>query len=305
MRTGAAPSVETLQRWMQAVVMHPAGAEAGLRARPAKGLLPQAAADLGSVVLPSKSLTSAERLGIYAHMYYARLVEVMESEYPTLRQILGPDAFESACRRYIAKYPSRTRTLGSFSARFPDFLAKTLPGGNRQGLAVDVARIERAMEDVFDAPRAEPMTARQFAAIGSADWDRVKLPVTPAIRLLELHYPANAYMNAIRRGERPRIPRARPTCVIVYRREFQVMRRDQEPEQLRLLAALVAGRSLGAAVRAAIRGRSTNAGRIAKRLGGWFEEWAGAQLFVKGDAHLFSDPSVPFSEKGTVRSGKR
>jgi hypothetical protein len=83
------------------------------------------------------------------------------------------------------------------------------------------------------------------------------------------------------------------------------MRRDQEPEQFRLLAALVAGRSLGAAVRAAIRGRSTNPGRIAKRLGGWFEQWAGAQLFVKGDAHLFSNPSVPFSEKGTVRSGKR
>jgi hypothetical protein len=267
---------------MQAVVMHPDGAGAGLRARGAKGLLPQAAHDLGSVVLPSKSLTSAERLGIYAHMYYARLVEVMESEYPTLRQVLGPEAFESACRRYIAKHPSRTRTLGSFSARFPDFLARTLPGGNRHGLAVDVARIERAMEDVFDAPRAEPMTARQFAAIGSADWDGVKLPVTPAIRMLELRYPANEYMNAVRRGERPRIPRARPTCVIVYRRGFQVMRRDQEPEQFRLLAALVAGRSLGAAVRAAVRGRSANPERIAKRLGGWFEEWAGAQLFVKG-----------------------
>jgi hypothetical protein len=276
------PSIDTLERWMQAVVMHPAGAEAGLRARPATGLLPLAARDLDAVVLPSKELTSAERLGIYAHMYYARLVEVMEAEYPTLAQILGAQSFDAACRRYIARYPSRTRTLGSFSARFPDFLAKTLPRGSRNALAVDVARIERAMEDVFDAPRAEPMTAEEFAAIGAADWDRIHLPVTPAIRLLALRYPANEYMNAIRRGERPRVPRARATQVIVFRRGLQVMRRDQEPEQFKLLVALVAGKPLGAAVRAAIRGRGANADRVAKRLGRWFEEWAGAHLFVKG-----------------------
>ena len=266
---------------MQAVVMHPAGAEAGLRARPARALMPDAARDLEKVVLPSKNLSSVERLHIYSHMYFARLVEVMEAEYPTLRQILGPEEFAAACRRYITKYPSRTRTLGSFSARFPDFLAKTLPRTNRNALAVDVARIQRAMEDVFDAPRAEPMTAEHFATIGSADWDRVRLPVTPAIRMLELRYPANEYMNAIRRGERPRIPRARASHVIVFRRGFQVMRCDQEPEQFRLLAALVAGRPLGAAVRAAIRGRGANPDRVARRLGRWFEEWAGAHLFVR------------------------
>jgi hypothetical protein len=274
---------------MQAVVMHPAGAEAGLRARPAKTLMPEATRDLETVVLPSKNLSSAERLGIYGHMYFARLVEVMEAEYPTLRQIVGPGAFATACRRYITKHPSRTRTLGSFSARFPDFLAKTLPRTSRNALAVDVARIERAMEDVFDAPRAEPMTAEQFAALGAAEWDRTRLPVTPAIRLLELRYPANDYMNAVRRGERPRIPRARASHVIVFRRGFQVMRRDQEPEQFRLLAALVAGRPLGAAVRAAIRGRGANPDRVAKRLGRWFEEWAGAHLFVRGDGALFLD----------------
>ena len=65
---------------MQAVVMHPEGAEAGLRARRAIALLPEAARDLESVVLPSKKLTSTERLEIYAHMYYARLVEVVEAE---------------------------------------------------------------------------------------------------------------------------------------------------------------------------------------------------------------------------------
>jgi hypothetical protein len=284
----AEAGLATLERWMQAVVMHPEGAEAGLRSRPARRLVAEAARRPEAVVLPSRQLTSLERLEIYAHMYYARLIEVMEGEYPTLREILGPREFAAACRRFVAKHPSRSRMLNGLSARFPDFLAKTLPRTNRNGLAVDVARIERAMEDVFDAPRAEPMTAAQFAAIGAGESGRASLRVSPALVLLKLRYPANEYMNALRRGAKPRIPRPRATFAIVFRRGYQVFRRDQEPEQFRLLAALAAGRPLAAAVRAAISGRKASADRVAKRLGKWFEEWAAAQLFVipKGDSHL-------------------
>ncbi len=265
MRSPAATQgLARLEHWMQAVVMHPEGAEAGLRSRQARRLVPAAAARPETVVLPSRQLTSVERLEIYAHMYYARLIEVMEAEYPTLRQILGPHAFAVACRQFVASNPSRTRTLGSLSARFPDFLAKTLPRTHRNGLAVDVARIERAMEDVFDAPRAEPLTATEFAALGAGNWEGVTLRVTPALQLLKLRYPANAFMNALRRGERPRAPRPRATFAIVFRRGFQVMRRDQEPEQFRLLEALVAGRPLAAAVRASIGRRGARADRVAE-----------------------------------------
>lgn len=276
----ATADLASLERWMQAVVMHPDGAAAGLRSKPAKSLVADATRDLGAVVLPSKQLTSVERLEIYAYMYYARLVEVMQGEYPTTRQILGPHAFAAACRRFVAKNPSRTRTLNSLSVKFPDFLAKTLPKTNRNGLAVDVARIERAMEDVFDAPRAEPMTAAQFAALGADPTGKAKLRVTPALRMLKLRYPANDFMTAVRRGEKPRIPRPRETRVIVFRRGFQVFRRDQEPEQWKLLALLVAGKPLAAAVRTSVRGGGAGAERVARRLGRWFEEWSAAHLFV-------------------------
>jgi hypothetical protein len=210
-------------------------------------------------------------------MYYARLGEVMEAEYPTVRQLLGPRAFTDACRRYVAKHPSRARLLNGLSAGFPDFLARTLPRSHRNGLAVDIARIERAMEDVFDAPAATPMTAAEFAAVG----ERTRLAVNPALVLLELRYPANATMNALRRGERPRIPRPRASRVIVFRRGFQVLRREQDAEQFRLLKALVAGKPLAAAVRASLGRSAGSADRVARRLRAWFEEWAGAHLFVR------------------------
>ncbi|HEY5560007.1 MAG TPA: DNA-binding domain-containing protein [Steroidobacteraceae bacterium] len=281
MNLRGAPPLETLERWMQAVVMHPDGATAGVQSRPARRLIPIAAGDLESVVLPSHSLTSVERLDIYAHMYYARLLEILVAEYPTTRQILGPDRFAHAGRRFLALNPSRYRTLNRLSEKFADFLTKSLPRNHRNGLAVDVARIERAMEDVFDERRAEPLTAAAFAAIGADEWQRVRLTTVPALRFLKLRYPANDFMNAVRRGGKPRFPRPRPTFAIVYRRGYQVYRRDQEPAQFRLLAALAAGRTLAQAVRASASGRRGGADRLASTLGAWFREWAAAGLFCR------------------------
>jgi hypothetical protein len=280
MNGGAVPSLDVLERWMQAVVTHPGGAASGMRARAARRLLPGAARDPGAIVLPSKSLTAVERLDIYAYMYYARLVEILETEYPVTRRLLGPEAFGRAARDFVAANPSRSRTLNRLSAGFPAFLARRLPRGAAHGLAADVARIERAMEDVFDAPFAEPLTAAQFGAIGADEWNRVRLRANPALRLLALRHPANACMNAVHGGKRAPIRRPRRTFVIVYRRAFQVHRRDQAPAQWRLLAALVSGRTLAGAVRASTRGRRLPAGRLAAVLGGWFREWAAAGLFT-------------------------
>ena len=275
------PRLDTLERWMQAVVMHPEGADAGVKSPPAKRLLPVAARDLEAVVLRSKALTSLERIGIYAHMYHARLLEVLDAEYPTTKQILGEDLFHEVCREYIRRHPSRHRTLNRLSEKLPDFLARHLPRGRRQALAVDVARIERAMEDVFDAPRAEPLTAADFAKIASNEWSRVRLRVNPALKFLELRYPANEYMNAVRSRRKPRIPGPRQSFVIVFRRGFQVNRRDQDPAQFRLLKALAAGKTLAQAVRASTSRERGSADKLAARLGGWFREWAANEIFCR------------------------
>jgi hypothetical protein len=277
----ATPPLATLERWMQTVVMHPDSAGSGVRSAAARRLLPRAAKNPGSVVLPSKALSSIERLNIYAHMYYARLLEVLENEYPTTRRILGDELFWRSCRAYVHRHPSRNRTLNSLSEQFPAFLVQHLPRGHRSGLAADVAHIERAMEDVFDAPRAEPLTAAEFAAIGADEWGRVRLRVNPALKFLKLRYPANTYMNAVRGNRKPRVPRPRKTFVIVFRRDFTVFRREQQPEQLRLLQALAAGRTLAQAVRGSVARRRGSADELAATLGAWFRQWAADRVFCK------------------------
>ena len=279
------PQLHTLERWMQEVVMHPAGAAAGVRAAPARRLLPVAASRLESIVLPSTSLSSVERLDIYAYMYYARLLEILGEEYPTTRKVLGDDVFWKACRRFVERNPSRHRTLNHLSDRFPLFLSRHPPPGNRRGLAADVARIERAIEDVYDEARTAPLTAEDFATIDAGEWERIRLRVAPALRILALRFPANDYINAVRAGRKPSLPRPRRTYVIVYRRDFQVFRREQSVGQFRMLTALARGRTLGEAVRMGISGSGGDPDELAATLGAWFREWAAARIFYGIDRH--------------------
>jgi hypothetical protein len=105
--------------------------------------------------------------------------------------------------------------------------------------------------------------------------------VNPALKFLKLRYPANTYMNAVRGNRKPRVPRPRKTFVIVFRRDFTVFRREQQPEQLRLLQALAAGRTLAQAVRGSVARRRGSADELAATLGAWFRQWAADRVFCK------------------------
>ena len=272
--------LERVQRWMQSVVTHPAGVDAGLHTATARGLIPEAVQKLENVVLPSRSLGAAERLGIYAYMYYARLVEVMEEEYPAARKLLGDDIFARACRRYIDRHPSTERTLQRMSAGFPAFLSRHLRGDARRLVACDVARIERAMEDVFDAPMAEPLTHEQVSSVGPDQWATARLVFNPALRLLTLRTPANEVMNAIRSGKRLRKPEPRVSHVLVHRHRYRIYRNGLDPTQFALLSALQGGRPLAASVAVALRHCRGEPVRLRAKLGRWFRDWTAAGLFV-------------------------
>ena len=46
-----------------------------------------------------------QRLQIYREGYLRRLAEAIKNDYPALARILGPDAFRSLARRYLAACP--------------------------------------------------------------------------------------------------------------------------------------------------------------------------------------------------------
>jgi hypothetical protein len=266
-------ALERLQRWMQEVVTHPGTIDEALRA-PAAAAQVKAAAD---VILPSRTLLPSERIEIYQGMYVLRMAEALAADYPALQHFLGEHGFYELVRDYVQVYPSRSYTLNRLGDHMPDFL-KNARSLRQHAFLAELARLELAVAQVFDAPEAAPLTEAQIAAVPLEDWERAVLRPVPAFQLLRLRANANDYAQAVKQETRPPRPRATTSYVAVYRRDYAVYRHALPRAGYDLLTQLADGCALGAAVQAALRrGRGRAQQQQYFR---WFRDWVAGGVFA-------------------------
>jgi Putative DNA-binding domain len=275
------PELERLERWFSVSIAHPEGPRRGVESDLAAQLLPEAARDLETVVLPSKSLDAMDRLSIYANMYFDRFAEILAEEFPTVRHIVGPQPFSNLIRAYITRYPSRHYSLAQLGARFPRFLDEHADDAlvPHRGFVVAVATVERTMEDVFDAEQAEALTTEQLQQMSPDRWGQLPFKTIPAFRLLTLAYPVNACITALRREKPFDIPAAGQTHVAIYRKNYKVWRVDLNAHQHALLGALHAGCTLEEAIIACAELPGIEADELAASVQEWFQNWTAEGLF--------------------------
>lgn len=264
--------LETLQRWMQEVVVHPGSIDDAL-ASPAAATYAAGAADL---ILPSRTLAPAERVEIYQGMYLLRMSDALLADYPALARFLGEDAFFELVRDYVQVYPSRSYTLNRLGDHMPDFLRNARRRKHHLFLA-ELARLELAVAQVFDAPEVAPLGEAQIAAVPLEDWERAVLRPVPAFQLLRLRWNANDYAQAVKQETRPPRPRRVSGYVAVYRRDYAVYRHALTRAGHDLLQQLADGVALGRAVRAAMKrgGRRIPEQQFFR----WFRDWVAGGVF--------------------------
>src|SRR5580704_3150268 len=184
-----------IQRWLQTVITHPDGVEAGMASDAARSEIDISADRVEEVVDRSERRTSVERLEIYANAYYARLLECLRDEYPALLHAAGDEVFDGLAFGYLQAYPSQSYTLGELSRRFAQYLEETRPtdedeagaGPSWPEFLIDLVRLERCYSDVFDGPGAERMSLLDAAALKDLSpevWMQARLVTVPCLRLL-------------------------------------------------------------------------------------------------------------------------
>ena len=276
--TAAGLSLAQLQEWMQAVIVHPGGADAGLRSRAARRRVPPSG--LGAVVREHGALTPVERLRIHASMYPLRTVEALRSDSPALAALLGEERFGALVADYVAAHPSTSFTLARLGDGLPSFVASWGTESGR-GLRADVARLERAAAAVYDAEDVPLLDASSLAAALASEEDSLRFAAAPAFAVLSVRPGAVAVLDAFLDGTPPPSSAGRGLAhVAFYRRDFTVLRRALDPVPGRLLAALVSGFPLGEALARAARRRPP-----ARAVAGWLAEWSALGAFARaGDA---------------------
>jgi hypothetical protein len=281
--------LETIERWVQAVITEPAGIVAGLASEEARRNIDASAGDIEKIVTRSSHLTAIARLAIYNHAYFARLQECLRAQFPVLAHALGEQLFNLFTFEYLKTYPSRSHTLNHLGENFPRFLAETRPNGDAPANAreswpdfiIDLATLELAFSNTFDGPGVEGrqvFDASQLLAIGPLHEVRF-LPVV-CLKLLSFSYPVSRYFLAVRNHENPALPQATDAFLAMTRRGYTVFIHELTERQYDLLSALVAGQSLNQQVNA-LSGTSCNDFQtlIATALS-WIEDWTNKGFFA-------------------------
>jgi hypothetical protein len=179
------------------------------------------------------------RIRVYSDAYYLRLRDVLREDFPKVTGLLG-DRLDEVVAGYLETFPSEqpsVRYLGRALAGFlrrrediPDCLA-------------DLAELEWARVEVFDAPDAECATVAELASIPADAWPVLRFSTIPAIRIWRAQYPVHQLWS----GNESLEVSAAETSIRVWRKnDFLVLHAPMDERESSALHRMILGEPFAA-----------------------------------------------------------
>jgi hypothetical protein len=180
------------------------------------------------------------RLEVYANAYFSRLYGVLADDFGALAAAVGAAGMNDVVTAYLLADPPRHFSIRHAGDRLAEFLAAhpaALPFRQRWPWCADLARLETALCDAFDAADAPLLARETLAARPPAEWPALVLRLAPCVRLLRLAFAVLPLREAFERDAEPPAPPAAPAAnaVLVWRRDEQVCWRALDPLEADLL----------------------------------------------------------------------
>jgi len=226
-------------------------------------------ADANAIATGNGRLEGGAQVEIYREQFFLRHVDALREDFGSLAHFLGPEAFASLARDYLAAHPPRSFSLRDLGQGLPPFVT--------DARLRDLAHVEWAFVEAFDAGSLPALAASDLTSLGEAAWASLRIPLQPSVKLLALAYPAHEYRAAVRRSETPPPLTPRPTFLAIYRGPQSLHSLALEPAAHALLTQLAALTPVGEACEAAAR----MAPSAFAELGGWFRQWTSLGFFAK------------------------
>jgi hypothetical protein len=288
-------NLATLQRHVARAVMTPLTPSDRMRRVAPDGRSLSSVAT--KIIKPNERLTSFQRLEIYNRQYWFRVLDGFSDDFPGLRAVLGDRRFDALARHYLTDCPSRSFTMRDLGSRLESWLRKhPRYASGRIRLALDMVRLEWAEIEAFDGASELPVTA---AVLVGADPAKLRLRLQPYIRLLDLHFPVDDLLLAVKqeapsdivsnameeRQKRKKVSavaRLKPASVYlaVHRLENTVYFRRLDREEFTILNSLRQGRTLERTIIAAFRNSKIPVADRASLVASWFQNWSSLGWFV-------------------------
>lgn len=221
-----------------------------------EGGFAEAVLDTASAVPPAligrSGGSPARRFGVYRNNVYAGLISVLAGRFPATAKLVGEEFFRAMAREYVETAPPASALLLAYGAGFAGFIGAFPPASAVPYLA-DVARIEWAWHEAYNAADAEPLSQDALKVLG-AQADDLIFTLHPSARLVRSIYPVITIWDLTMRDgddEPGRLP-ADGEDALVLRPALEVAVRRLPPGGAVFIQALMEGTTLSAAAEAAL-----------------------------------------------------
>ena len=197
------------------------------------------ASGFASTLIGGPTLDVDTGLAIYHHAYRARLLEVMQGDFPAVWHWLGDEEFAGLVAAYVQRYPSAHFSLRWLGQRFAGFIGEHLVAEQSAPLA-ELACLEWAFTLAFDASPGQPLSLHDMAQLAPEDWPVLQVEWVPAVQQVLCRFNSLEIWRGVK--AQATFPGSQPLSlaqVCLIWREQQVCRyRSLEPAEAYALAGM-------------------------------------------------------------------
>ena len=179
------------------------------------------------------------RIRVYSDAYYLRLRDVLREDFPKVTTLLG-DRFDEVVAGYLETFPSEQPSVRHLGRALAEFLrsCEHIPK-----CLADLAELEWARVEVFDAPDAECATIDELASIPPDAWPSLHFSTIPAIQTLRAQYPVHQLWSG---SESPGVSPTETDLRIWRKNDFLVLHAPMDERELVALHKLISGETFAA-----------------------------------------------------------
>jgi hypothetical protein len=192
------------------------------------------AADFVAMVRGVDQPDRNERIGVYADAYFMRLRDVLAEDYPRVAAILGSERFEELARDYLRLHPSEHPSVRYLGRALADFIARlAMPH-----YLADLAALEWARLEVFDAPDETPLTMDVLRGIAPERWAAMRLRPIAALITVRSRWP----VHELWAGAAPEAIAPTATTIRVWRApDYRVLHAPMDASESGAFQKMLAG----------------------------------------------------------------
>ena len=223
-------------------------------------------------ILDSPKETRTVLFDVYRNAYSLRLLEGMRTSYELLHLYVGDETFDELGTAYIAASPSHTSNMRWYAHTLPAFLAEAEPYSDYP-ILTELAALETALNDAFDAADEAVLTLADLAAIDPAAWQELIFTTHGSVRRFRFATNVLAVWSALRNDEE--VPEVEigdeRSHLVVWRQDATSMVRPLGTEEAMMWDEAAAGIPFGqlCAMLATYDDPDNAAARAAAYLGQW------------------------------------